>query len=229
MRAFFILGLGILFVGCAQRLDEVETRMDELDDRTKVLESRSGLPVGSDRELLESRKLADVRTQLAAMRNELTVLQGKTEALEFETKSQKERSAQIFAEYDQKIAALEKKLEASSSSAASDPAEIAYKEALTAHQNGSFLESRRLFEAFLKQNPNHPLSDNAVYWMGEGFMVERDYRRALVQFQDLIEKFPQSDKKCDAMDRQVEAFRALDMKEEAKAYADLRTEACRNR
>lgn len=227
MRVFFFVVSAFILNACAQRLDEIEARMDELDDRTKILESRSGLPVGSDRELLESRKLADVRTQLAAMRNELTVLQGKVEAVEFETKALKDQNSQAFTDFEQRLVGLEKKLEASQSHL--DPVESIYQKALTLHQNGSFNESRRQFEAFVKANPSHPLADNALYWMGEGYMSERDYRRALVQFQDLIEKYPQSDKKCDAMDRQVEAFRALDMKEEAKAYADLRTEACRNR
>lgn len=229
MRVFFILLISFVFSSCAQRLDDIETRLDQIDDRAKVLESRSGLPVGSDYELLESRRLADVRTQLAAIRNEVTILQGKVEALEFESQTQRNELRGSLSNFELKLTAVEKKLDSIDLSKKDASVSNDYEKALRDHQNGKFKEAREGFLSFLKLNPSDSLADNALFWMGESFMIEGDYRRALIQFQDLVDKFPQSDKKCDAMDQQVKAFEALKMTKEAKAYSDLRTEACRKR
>jgi tol-pal system protein YbgF len=229
MRVFFIVVFVFGLSSCAQRLDDIEARLDQIDDRAKVLESRSGLPVGSDYELLESRRIADVRTQLLGMRNEVTVLQGKVEALEFDNQSQRNELRRALSDYDLKISSFEKKIESLELSRSQDTTATDYERALKEHQNGKFREARERFSQFIKANPDHSLADNALYWMGESFMIEGDYRRALVQFQDLVDKFPQSDKKCDAMDQQVKAFEALKMTKEAKAYSDLRTQECRSR
>lgn len=226
MRAFFIIPLFLLILpGCAQRLDEFETRFADLDERTRILESKSGLPVGSDRELLEGRRLADVRTQVATMKNELTILKGKVEALEFENKALSDRLSQLSKEADQKTSQLKQKLE--KSLAQQDPAEYQYRQALNYHQAGNFEKSREIFLDFVRKYSKNALADNAIYWIAQSYMGEKSYRKALVRFQDLVEKYPKSDKKCDAMARQVEAFQALGMNDEAKAYADVRTKECR--
>lgn len=226
MRAFFFLLFSSFFLtSCAQRLDEVQTRVDDIDDRMRVLESNAGVPVGSDRELGEARRIADVKSQLSALKNEMTLIQGKVEALEFESKSQEDSIQALSLDLGRRLTRLEQKL--SQATASSDPAEALYQQALRSHQNGDFDKARTDFESFLKSNPKHPLADNAVYWVGEGYMNEREFRKALVQFQDLVEQYPNSDIKCDAMSRQVEAFRALGMEDEAKAFADVRTEECR--
>jgi len=226
MRAFFLLilfGCSSFLTSCAQRIDELETRIEDLDQRARILESKSGLPVGSDRELLEGQNLADVKSQLAALKNDVTVMKSKMEAVEYEQKALEEKYNRL----SQKTRLDERARELNQVEPSGDPAEALYRQALELHQSGDFERSRELFLKFIKEYPKNSFADNAVYWMGESYFIEKAYRKALVRFQDLIEKFPDSDKKCDAMDRQVEAFEALGMKEEAKAYADVRTQECR--
>lgn len=226
MRAFFLIALmGSLSIltSCAQRIDELETRMEDLDERAKILESKSGLPVGSDRDLLEGQNLADVKSQLAALKNDVTVMKSKMEAVEYEQKALEEKYNRL----SQKARSEERAQELTQVEPTGDPADTLYHQALELHQAGDFEKSRELFLKFVKEYPKNSFADNAIYWMGESYFIEKAYRKALVRFQDLIEKFPDSDKKCDAMDRQVEAFEALGMKEEAKAYADVRTQECR--
>lgn len=232
MRAFFISNLVVFgfltLMGCAQRVEELDTRLQDIDERTRILESKGGLPVGSDRELLEGRRLADVRTQVAAMRNDTTVMNGRLEALDFEVKALREelneaqRTLNDLRSNNNSQAGAAKAARSGLS-----PSEQKYREALSLHQKGDFEGSRGLFLDFVKEFPKDSLADNAIFWMGESYFIEKSYRKALVRFQDLIEKFPESDKKCDAMDRQVSSFEALGMKEEAKAYADVRTQECR--
>ena len=66
-----------------------------------------------------------------------------------------------------------------------------------------------LFAQFVQQNPTAPLAPNAYYWMGESYMNLKVYEKAIVQFQEVIDKFPRSDKAARAMLRQAEAFAAI--------------------
>lgn len=222
--SFITVSFLFTLTSCAQRLDEYETRLADLDERARILESKSGLPVGSDRELLENRRLADVRTQLAALRNEITVLQGQSESIEFEQKALRDEIEKINRRLVSQSSAP---APVPVSSANLDPEVEAYQKGLRLHQNGSFRESRGVFKDFLESYPKSQWADNALYWVGEGLLAEREYKRALVAFQDMITKYKDSDKKCDAMARQVEAFRAIGKEKEAQSYADVRTAECR--
>ncbi len=49
-------------------------------------------------------------------------------------------------------------------------------------------------ERFIKNNPDHELAGNAVYWLGETYYVRKDYARAATYFLDGFQKYPQSRK-----------------------------------
>ncbi len=81
-----------------------------------------------------------------------------------------------------------------------DPAiEQMYQNAFSQLKAGRFKESARLFEDFIQQNPNHPLTDNSYYWLGESYYVDRNYPLALSAFQSLEQKFPLSSKLSDSL------------------------------
>ncbi len=40
--------------------------------------------------------------------------------------------------------------------------------------------------------PQHPLASNSQYWIGEVYYRQRDFRQALVEFQKLVDGYPQS-------------------------------------
>lgn len=230
MRAFLFSIASFVFLSvlnsCAQRLDEFEVRMRDMDERMKIVESKGGGPVGSDHELLEGRKLADVRSTLATMRNELTVVSSKVDSMELEFRTLRDQVDNQIREIDRRLG-QQSTSSATAAATPMDPKEAKYREALNLHQAGNFAQARKLFEEFLKENPKSSLADNSVYWMGESYMAEREYKKALIRFDDLIVKFPNSDKKCDARDRQIEALRALGMEDQAKTFADLRSAECK--
>ena len=83
---------------------------------------------------------------------------------------------------------------------ASDPAiEQQYQAAFSQLKAGRFNESARLFEDFIQQHPNHQLTDNSYYWLGESYYVTRNYPLALAAFQALEQNFPLSSKLSDAL------------------------------
>jgi len=221
-RGIFVV---LTLQGCAQRIDEIDERLESIDERTAILESKSGLPVGSDRELMERRKIADVRSQVQAIRNDYTVMIGKIEALQHDVKRFRARLDSSQRDFGRRLRTLEQQ-KATSRLVSSGGADSDYQLALRAHQNGEYRNARQLFGAFLIKYPRHAFSDNALYWMGEGYLAQKSYRRAITRFQELIEKFPRSDKRCDAIGRQIRALKALKMKKEAKAFGQVYAAEC---
>ena len=53
------------------------------------------------------------------------------------------------------------------------------------------------------------LSDNAQFWIAESYYKEGNYEDAILSYENLIKKFPKSDKVPGAMLKQAFAFRAL--------------------
>ena len=47
--------------------------------------------------------------------------------------------------------------------------------------------------------PDSPLADNAQYWLGEAYYVNKSFPEALAAFQRVVDKYPQSRKLPDAM------------------------------
>ncbi|TDR23405.1 tol-pal system protein YbgF [Marinicella litoralis] len=85
-------------------------------------------------------------------------------------------------------------------SSETDPAiEQKYQAAFSQLKAGRFNESARLFEDFIQQNPNHELTDNSYYWLGESYYVTRNYPMALSAFQSLEQQFPLSSKLADSL------------------------------
>ncbi len=226
MRIFTGLVFFVGLTGCAQRFDDLDNQMAELEKRTASLEVKTGSPVGSDRELLQGQRLADVRTQVGSLRNDLTVLSGKVESLEFENKRLTTKTEAL----SEDIRTLQRQTKTLASTSTTEEAagpQSEYDRGLKAHQDGDFKSAERAFANFASKNPKHPLADNALFWLGDGFMAQKLYKQAVAHFQDLIDRYPRSDKKCDAMAKQIAALKELGLQKEAAAFAKLRNSECK--
>ena len=78
-----------------------------------------------------------------------------------------------------------------------DPA-LEYQTAFDALKQGRYAESAALFNAFMRQHPDHELADNAMYWLGESHYVTQNYQAALETFRGLIQRYPEGEKTADA-------------------------------
>ncbi|MDY0269534.1 tol-pal system protein YbgF [Trichloromonas sp.] len=83
-------------------------------------------------------------------------------------------------------------------------------------KSGDYAGARESLQQFLKDNPQHPLSVNAMYWMGEAYFGEKNYENAILQFQDVIQKHPTHPKTPAALFKQGLAFQALGDAQNAK-------------
>lgn len=96
-------------------------------------------------------------------------------------------------------------------------AEQLYQEALDAIRNqDKFATGRTMLESFANNYPKHELYINALYWIGEAYYGEKQYESAILQFQDVISKYPSHPKAAAAMLKQALAFNALGDGENAR-------------
>ncbi|MDX1496265.1 MAG: tol-pal system protein YbgF [Salinisphaeraceae bacterium] len=69
-----------------------------------------------------------------------------------------------------------------------------YLKAFELLKQGSYDESIKAFQAFLKNFPEGDYTDNARYWLAETYYVKRDYQPSLNNFEQLLAQHPNSSK-----------------------------------
>lgn len=74
---------------------------------------------------------------------------------------------------------------------------------------GDVSKGRTTLEEFIKGRPESELVPNAYYWIAEAYYSEKSFENAIVQFQDVIEKYPSHPKASAALYKQALAFESL--------------------
>jgi len=69
-----------------------------------------------------------------------------------------------------------------------------YEKALGILRQGRYVEAATAFNRFLEKYPGSVYSDNAFYWLGETYYVNRDFDHSLASFNQLIGSYPMSPK-----------------------------------
>jgi len=84
-----------------------------------------------------------------------------------------------------------------------------YERALkTIREEQEFAAGRELMETFLNRYPGDDLAINAAYWIGETYYAEKAYEKAILQFEEIIQKYGEQPKVASAMLKQAMAFEA---------------------
>ena len=65
---------------------------------------------------------------------------------------------------------------------ANTPPQQLYQEAFGLIRQAKYQQSREYFQAFLEKFPKHALASNALYWLGETYYIQREYREAAEAF-----------------------------------------------
>jgi tol-pal system protein YbgF len=79
-----------------------------------------------------------------------------------------------------------------------DPAAM-YEGAFSQLKNGNYVVSQGQFESFLKSYPEHPLTPNATYWLGESYYAQGQYDQAARIFAESYKKYPKGPKVADSL------------------------------
>ncbi len=95
----------------------------------------------------------------------------------------------------------------------------AYEEALSQFYAKRYAEAINQFNALVAQFPDHSLTSNCVYWIGESYFGSGNYRDAASAFNRVL-SYPRSLKKDDALLMLGRAHLQLNQREEARQAFD---------
>uniref|UniRef100_A0A7V0Z3Z2 Tol-pal system protein YbgF n=1 Tax=candidate division WOR-3 bacterium TaxID=2052148 RepID=A0A7V0Z3Z2_UNCW3 len=84
-------------------------------------------------------------------------------------------------------------------SSVSPEARMIYESAYLNYVKGNYIEAINGFKSYLKVAPESPLSDNALYWIGECYYSLGKRQDAVDTFNELLNKYTQSNKRSTAL------------------------------
>ncbi len=93
-----------------------------------------------------------------------------------------------------------------------------YKRARQLLLEESYTEAADHFSTFINDQQNHPLSDNAVYWLAECHYSQENFQQAIFVFKNLVKKYPKSEKVPDALLKTGYSYLSLDDSNRAHHY-----------
>lgn len=93
--------------------------------------------------------------------------------------------------------------------------QISYLAAYELVKNKQFDDAIVSMESFVQKYPQGGYTANAEYWLGELYLVKKDYSKALKHFDLVLNEFPTSSKSAASMLKSAYVFNALGNQEEA--------------
>jgi len=66
--------------------------------------------------------------------------------------------------------------------------------AIETFKKGKYDKARTRFRNFLKQYPNTEYSDDAEFWIGECYYLEKKYKEAILEYEKVVKNYPKGDK-----------------------------------
>lgn len=187
------------------RLSELSNSVQDLRGRFEEnkynLEKTLG-DSGTERELLKA-QISALEAQVKALRDKAALAEGAPHPKELAGGNQDQGTDSLSADQEQvkpDIAAGE------TGSDQKGTEKKAYDSALQAFKNRKFREAREKFGIFIKEYPTSKLADNAQFWIAECQYAEKDYENAILSYETLLKKYPESKKKPSALLKQGFSF-----------------------
>ncbi len=84
-----------------------------------------------------------------------------------------------------------------------------YERAFNLLKEGRYDLAVEAFKAFVQTYPKGRYTDNAQYWLGEANYVQRNFKAALAEFEQVVNNFPDSPKRPDALLKMGYTYQAL--------------------
>ncbi len=209
--------LGLLaLAGCASTPpdeDPVQIKLKDLDTRLVRIER-----------VMANQSLLDVANQLEALRSDVRAMHNDVDQLNNAIDAGRKQQRDLYADLDQRIKNLESRGASAAGAGASGAAagavaagggtaapasggadgnsgedKTAYQVAFNMLKDGQYDRAIAAFQKFLAAFPDSSLADNAQYWLGEAYYVNKSYPEAQAAFQRVVDKYPQSRKLPDAL------------------------------
>ncbi|MHB1219407.1 MAG: tol-pal system protein YbgF [Alphaproteobacteria bacterium] len=92
-------------------------------------------------------------------------------------------------------------------------------------KQNDYAQGERAMRAFADAHPNHPLTGNALFWLGQMYFVNKDYTKSAVSFAQSYEKFPDGSKAPESLQKLGVSLAQLNKKDEAcTAFKQFQTQ-----
>jgi tol-pal system protein YbgF len=211
----------LALAGCAATpadQDPVQIRLNDLDTRLARIER-----------VVSNQSLLDLANQSEALRSDLRAMHNDVDQLTNSMEASRKQQRDLYADLDRRMKMIEARNAAGAGAAAGAVAgaaagagaaavgsgaagavaggdsaaggddKAAYQAAFGLLKDGQYDRAITAFGAFLIAYPTSQLADNAQYWLGEAYYVNKSYSEAQAAFQKVVDKYPQSRKRPDAL------------------------------
>jgi tol-pal system protein YbgF len=177
----------------------------ELDARTLEMEARLATVERANQGLVP------MQQQIEAARSELRALRGQIEEARHELETLRQQQRDLYADLDRRLLLIEGGAapvapaadatgQAPTEQALRDSDETAvYGDAFAALKARRYPDAIRGFQLYLAKYPEGPRADNAAYWLGEAYFLQKEYESALKTMQDLLKRHPASPRAAQAL------------------------------
>lgn len=203
---------------------ELTRRLDGMERNLKLVQEETSGGVKARFDNL-TRTQAELQAGLDGLRVDIHGVQGRFDDLNRGNAALRQDLSMQRDEFRLQLADLGKRLElleqsAPVAEAGTPPGESAdelYEKALqTIRDTQDFAGGRELMSTFLRRYPTDPRAANAAYWIGETYYAEKAYDKAILQFEEVAQKYHDDPKVAAALFKQALAFDALNDRKSAK-------------
>ena len=211
----------LALAGCASTppdQDPVQVKLNDLDTRVTRIER-----------VVANQSLLELANEVEALRNDVRTLHNDVDELSHNLELSRKQQRDLYADLDHRLKALEARGGSAGAAAGAAPAAPAaateaaaastaaaangqpglpvpdgtdtanYQAAFKLLKDSQYDRAIGAFQNFLATFPDSPLAENAQYWLGEAYYVNKSYTDALAAFQRVADKYPQSRKLPDAL------------------------------
>ncbi|MBI5286348.1 MAG: tol-pal system protein YbgF [Deltaproteobacteria bacterium] len=199
----------------------IEGRFDEGKfEAQRLREAIEGLKAKG----VDTKEVKDINTRLSATESSLITLEKQLTGLGERDSSLETKIAGLekrIADLEGKVVTVEKAVEKATvvppvKGEVDVLPKTLYSEAFRRLQDRDYPSALEGFKKFLASFPDHELADNSQYWIGEVYYAQKDYERAILEFNEVMRRYPKGDKIPAAILKQALAFYELGNKAEAK-------------
>jgi len=200
--------VALALAGCASTppdQDPVQIKLNDLDTRLARIER-----------VVANQSLLDLANQTDSLRNDLRAMHNDVDLLTNNLEASRKQQRDLYADLDRRMKILESRGAAGAGSAAgsgdagsggtgadsSAPGsddKSAYQTAFNLLKDSQYDRAIAAFQKFLITYSDSSLADNAQYWLGEAYYVNKSFPEAQGAFQRVVDKYPQSRKRPDAL------------------------------
>jgi len=209
--------------GLRNRQIEMYNTMEEV--RTNTLDSTGKLEsevLRLKRQLATGKKTSDsaeMETSIRELKSNLEEIQANAkeiQAVDRDLKGMEQRLARV-----EQFLGMTKAVQAPAPAAAKTTPEKSgpdklYSTALNLYKKGQYDSAQNLFVRFVSMYPKDKNADNSQFWIGECLFKKKEYGKAILEYQKVVENYSKGNKVPDALLKQGMAFKHLGDKTSAK-------------